>query len=113
LLAYAEKEPVAWCSVAPKKTYAALGGDDELKNVWSLVCFFIRREFRKTGMVKKLIAEAKKYARKKGAKYLEAYPVDPNSPSYRFGGFISSFEHAGFMETGKAGSRRHVMLYKL
>ena len=40
---------------------------------------------------------------------IEAYPVDPASPSYRFMGFIPAFERAGFTEIGTAGTRRHIM----
>ena len=51
--------------------------------------------------------------RKMGAKYIEAYPVEPDSPSYRFMGFIKTFEKAGFNFVKKVGTRRHVMTYKL
>jgi ribosomal protein S18 acetylase RimI-like enzyme len=68
LLAYAEKEPIAWCSIAPRETYQRLGGDDSLEKVWSVVCFFIKREYRDQGLVDRLIEDAKKYAKKKGAK---------------------------------------------
>jgi hypothetical protein len=40
---------------------------------------------------------------------VEAYPVDPDSPSYRFMGFADLFETAGFREVGRAGKRRHVV----
>jgi hypothetical protein len=40
---------------------------------------------------------------------LEAYPVDPDSPSYRHMGFVPAFAAHGFEEIGMAGSRRHVM----
>nr|PZN92019.1 MAG: acetyltransferase [bacterium] len=40
---------------------------------------------------------------------MEFHPVDPDSPSYRFMGFVRFFEAAGFREVGRAGSRRHVM----
>jgi hypothetical protein len=53
------------------------------------------------------------HARKRGAHCLEAYPVDPESSSYRFMGFIGTFEAMGFREVGTAGSRRHVMRYDL
>jgi hypothetical protein len=39
---------------------------------------------------------------------LEAYPVDPESPSYRFMGYVETFRAAGYREVGRAGSRRHV-----
>ena len=113
LLAYAEKEPIAWCSIAPRETYQRLDGDERLENVWSLVCFFIKKEFRDKGLIDFLIEKAKQYARTNGAKYLEAYPVETDSPSYRFMGFIKTFEKAGFNFVKKAGTRRHVMTYKL
>ena len=60
-----------------------------------------------------LIERAKEFAKKNGAKYVEAYPVDPESPSYRFMGFVKSFEKAGFKFVKKSGARRNVMIYKL
>lgn len=113
LLGYMEDQPVAWCSIAPRETYRSLGGDTALEKVWSLVCFFIKREYRGQGLTQAMIRAACKYARKQGAKYVEAYPVDPDSPSYRFMGFREQFEKAGFSAKGKAGTRRHVMLLKL
>ena len=96
LLAYSEGTPIAWCSVALRETYRNLGGDAALKNVWSIVCFFIKKEFRGKGLVRRLIEEAKIYARENGAAYLEAFPVDPDSPSYRHMGFVESFNKSGF-----------------
>lgn len=113
LLAYSEGAPVAWCSVAPRETYRKLGGDAALKNVWSIACFFIKKEFRGKWLVSCLIDEAKTYARENGAAYLEAFPVEPESPSYRHMGFIKIFNKAGFVYTHMAGTRRHVMIYKL
>lgn len=49
------------------------------------------------------------YAQENGAVAIEAYPVEPNSPSYRFMGFVQTFEEIGFKEIGRAGSRRHIM----
>ncbi|MEK9659865.1 MAG: acetyltransferase [Chloroflexota bacterium] len=40
---------------------------------------------------------------------LEAYPVDEDSPSCRFPGFIPAFRNAGYDEVGLAGKRRHDM----
>ena len=40
---------------------------------------------------------------------VEGYPVDPDSPSYRFMGFLPLFEQASFTEVARAGSRRHVV----
>lgn len=111
LLGYVAGEPVAWCSLAPRETFVRLSDDqdDREKDVWSIVCFFIRRDHRKNGLSRQLLDEATKYAKKRGAKAVEAYPVDPQSPSYRFMGFVSLFEGRGFEPLGRAGSRRHMM----
>ena len=113
LLAYMDNEAIAWCSVAPRETHQRLGGDEHLENVWSITCFYIKKDFRDKGLVHLLIENAKEYAWKNGAEYMEAYPVEPDSPSYRFMGFIKTFEKAGFNFVKKAGKRRHVMTCKL
>ena len=113
LLAYIDDEPVAWCSVAPRETHQRLGGDESIDKVWSITCFFVRKEYREQGLVDQLIIHAQKYARKNGARYIEAYPVAPESPSYRFMGFTKTFKKANFKFVKKAGTRRNVMTYKL
>jgi len=70
---------------------------------------FVRRDCRGRGLAHELIAAAVEQARKRGATAVEAYPVDPDSPSYRYMGFVPAFRRAGFAEIGMAGSRRHVM----
>jgi hypothetical protein len=113
LLGYLDRVPVAWCSVAPRASYRPLGGpalpSEREDEIWSLVCFFIKRELRGEGMTAELIQVAAAHARSKGARILEAYPVLPGSPSYRFMGFVTTFERAGFRHIGPAGSRRHIM----
>lgn len=113
LLVYCGSQAVGWCSVAPRETYRRLGGDESLENVWSIVCFYIKKEFRGRQIVSGMIAAAKDYAANHGAKHLEAYPVDPGSPSYRFMGYVRTFETAGFQHMQDAGIRRHVMIFKL
>ncbi len=109
LLGYLDEEPVAWCSVAPRSTYRRLvedGSSDE--GVWSIACFFVVRRLRGHGITQRIIAAAIDFAKSGGASIVEAYPVDPESPSYRFMGFVPTFEAAGFREVGRAGTRRHV-----
>jgi GNAT superfamily N-acetyltransferase len=114
ILGYLNDEPIAWCSIAPRSTYrSALTADppagDETGKVWSLVCFFVSRPHRGQRTMRRLLEAAIEHARKRGATVVEAYPVDPDSPSYRFMGFVSSFKAAGFREVGRAGTRRHVV----
>lgn len=115
LVGYMDGAPVAWCSVAPRNTFLRLSEeqDDEEADVWSVVCFFVRRDHRKGGLSRRLLDAAIDLAKKGGAKVLEGYPVDPDSPSYRFMGFVELFKVRGFAEVGRAGSRRHVMRFAL
>ena len=117
LLGYLDGLPAAWCSVAPRATYRPLGGpalqEEPQDTIWSLVCFFITRAIRGEGMTTQLIQAAAKHARSRGARILEAYPVEHGSPSYRFMGYVPTFERAGFRHVGPAGTRRHVMRLEL
>lgn len=110
LLAYVNEDPVGWCSIAPRDTHKSLGGDATLDNVWSITCFFVRRDYRGAGLAYRLISAAVDYARENGGQHVEAYPVAPDSPSYRFMGFVSMFKSAGFRFVKKAGTRRNVMV---
>lgn len=111
LLAYDNGEPVGWVSIAPRDTYRNLGGPEakEGEVIWSIACFYVPRKLRGEGLVRDLIAGAVKHAKKHGATVVEAYPVPPDAPSYRFMGFIPVFKEAGFEDIGMAGTRRHVM----
>jgi GNAT superfamily N-acetyltransferase len=114
LLGYVDEEPVAWCSVAPRSTYRRLvKGSTDDAGVWSIACFFVVRRLRGQGVIQRIIAAAVDFATRRGASIVEAYPVDPGSPSYRFMGFVPTFEAAGFREVGRAGSRRHVFQLKV
>lgn len=110
LLAYDGDEPIGWCSVAPRNTYRdELGGPEDRDGVWSIVCFYLRRPHRGRGLGEALLGAAVETARRHGARTVEGYPVEPDSPSYQYMGFVSMFERAGFREVGRAGIRRHVM----
>jgi GNAT superfamily N-acetyltransferase len=113
ILAHLDGEPVAWCSIAPRSTYTSLDSkgtpSQDGENVWSLVCFFVQRRLRGQGIAARLIEAAIEHARGKGATVIEAYPVDADSPSFGYGGRVSTYEKAGFHETGLMGKRRHVM----
>jgi Acetyltransferase (GNAT) family len=110
ILGYDQETPVAWCSIAPRplfgKNLSSTAPDDGL---WSLTCFFIRADHRKQSGFGALLAAAENHAAKQGAKAIEAYPVDPDSPSYRFSGFLPAFKAFGYLPVGTVGTRRHVV----
>ncbi len=116
IIGYSRGAPIAWCSVAPRLTYRPLGGPKAASDegaIWSIVCFFVKREVRGQGISERLLKAAIDYARKEGAEMVEAYPVDPESPSYRFMGFLGLFERAGFKRVGSVGTRRHVVRLRI
>lgn len=117
ILAYDDGEPVAWCSVAPRETLSVYRGlewpEGDRSTVWSITCFYVKRGIRRGGVMSRLIDEAVAHAGRGGATVVEAYPVAPDSPSYRFCGFVPVFAERGFVEVGRAGVRRHVMRREL
>ena len=116
VLAYADDVPIGWCSIGRRPTFPRLrtttvGGaaDPDDPSVWSLTCFFVPRRLRGRGLASRLLQAAVDHAHTQGATAVEAYPVDPDSPSYRFGGFRPMLRAAGFSEVGRLGKRRYVM----
>jgi predicted GNAT family acetyltransferase len=115
LLASSGGRTVGWVSIAPRETHRALGGlpAKEGERIWSLTCFYVPRRLRGQALVRALIAGAVGHARKAGGTVVEAYPVDADSPSFRYMGFVTTFRSAGFHEVGRTGLRRHVMRLRL
>ena len=116
VLAYLEKEPVGWCSVAPRETCGALEHYRALPRldaapVWAVVCFFVDRRVRRQGVTLGLLKAAVKYARTRGAKIIEGYPVEPGAHLYTYMGSPSTFRQAGFKDVTPSGQARHVMRY--
>ena len=116
LLAYVNNEPVAWCSIAPREDYASLGRSRTLKRidekpVWSVVCFFVDRRFRRKGLMVPFLRAAVEYAREHGAKIVEGYPVEPEQrPSgSSYMGVVSAFRQAGFVEVLRRAEQRPIM----
>ncbi len=116
LLAYYGDGPIGWCSIAPRPTFPRLrtssvngAADANDTSTWSLTCFFVPRRLRGQGLASRLLNAAIDHARSQGAVAVEAYPVDPESPSYGYGGRRPMFAAAGFRDIGRLGKRRYVM----
>lgn len=114
VLAYCGNRPVGWCSIAPRRSYAALERyralppiDDE--PVWSIVCFFIDSRHRRQGLTLRLIKAAVDYAASEGALIIEGYPVEPDAPSYTYMGSPNTFLRAGFIDVTPPGQKRSVV----
>lgn len=118
ILAYADSEAVGWCSVAPREAYPVLQRSHVLKPVdgepvWSIVCFFIAKPYRRRGVSLQLVEAAVAYAAAQGARIVEAYPVDPRQGStpdvFAFTGVMSMFLKAGFMEVARRSETRPIL----
>ena len=61
LIAYRKGVPVGWCAVAPRSEYAGLAASRSLKpvdgaaGVWSVTCYFVARDQRRTGLMAALL----------------------------------------------------------
>jgi GNAT superfamily N-acetyltransferase len=116
VLAYREGEPVGWCSIAPRETYAALERFRALPRldalpVWSVVCFFVDRRVRRQGVTLGLLRAAVEYARAQGATMVEGYPVEPGPRLYTYMGAPATFERADFSDVTPPGQAWRVMRY--
>jgi ribosomal protein S18 acetylase RimI-like enzyme len=109
LIAYRGKVPVGWVSLGPREQYARLQRSPVMKAVdnkpvWSIICFVVRPEYRGQGVAHALLQAAIAYARRHGAKLLEAYPVDKpglSSDDSMWFGAKSMFVSAGFEEVAR------------
>lgn len=125
LIAYVDGEPAGWCAVEPRTAYFGLRRnfkihwdgrheDKEDETVWSVTCFVTRAGYRKRGVSYALAQAAVDFARERGARALEGYPmlVEPGQ-NVVWGelhvGTRSVFEAAGFEEVSHPSKRRIVM----
>jgi GNAT superfamily N-acetyltransferase len=125
LVAYLDGEPVGWCAVEPRTAYAGLlrvyripwegrAEDKADASVWAVTCLLTRAGFRRRGVSYALARAAVDFARTRGARALEGYPmITRPEQEITWGelhvGSRSVFEAAGFAEVNRPGVRRVVM----
>ncbi len=115
LLIYDTEQPVGWICIGPRDGFPALERSRVLARVddqpvWSVVCFFIAKGYRRKGVSKVLLEEAVKFAQESGVKIVEGYPLpkkDGASPDpFVFTGLEPIYEQLGFeavIRRGKTG----------
>jgi GNAT superfamily N-acetyltransferase len=125
LVAYLDGEPVAWCAVEPRTAYSGLlrvyrvpwigrSEDKTDDSIWAVTCFFVRAGFRGRGITYALARSAVDFARERGARALEGYPMvtEPGQEiiwDEVLVGTRSIFAAAGFTEVSRPTLRRVVM----
>ena len=117
LIAYRQGKPVAWCAVAPRSEYAALAASPKLKPIgdvagtWSITCYFIAKEHRRTGLMTALLDAAARHARRKGARVLEGFPIvaDALRGCEGYTGLVPAYKKAGFRIVARPSRSKRVM----
>ncbi len=120
ILAYVKGEPIGWCAVAPRETFPKLERSRILKRVddkrvWSVVCFFVAKAFRRKGISVELLKAAVDYVGRQGGKIVEGYPVEPKKEwtpdPFAYTGLASAFRKVGFVEVIRRSETRPIMRY--
>jgi len=115
VLAYSDGEPVGWATFGPRTSFARLQRSpslacDDAERVWSVPCFFVRREHRRQGVSRVLLDAALAEMRRQGVGLVEGYPVKlPASgasipAAFAYTGTRSLFAGAGFEPAPGAGT---------
>ena len=117
LIGYDRRTPVGWVSFGPREDFGKLQRSPVMKPVddrpvWSIVCFVVPAQYRGRGVARELLRGAIAYARTKGARLLEAYPVDKPARSndeFMWFGAKSMYDSAGFEEVARRKPTRPVV----
>ncbi len=105
LLAVRGGRAVGWIGLGARSSLERLNRSRTLPPVddlpvWSIVCFFVHRDARGSGVTADLLDGAVAYARERGAAGLEAYPVGGDGPRLKaelaYVGTVGMFRRAGF-----------------
>jgi GNAT superfamily N-acetyltransferase len=114
--------PVGWVNIGPRRLYPRFNaarssapveaGDAEDPQVWAINCFFVRSGARRAGLMRVLIDGAVAYARERGARVLEAAPLDVERKLIWGEGYVgvaSTFRAAGFRSVTNRSQSRPLM----
>ncbi len=121
ILAYIGDRAVGWCAVAPRErairfdtsriSKPAIASDDP-STVFAITCFFVRNGWRGKGLTHELAAAGTAYAVARGARVVEACPIDTDRKliwGEGFVGFPAVFKSLGFREIARRSPTRPLM----
>jgi GNAT superfamily N-acetyltransferase len=122
LVAYLDGEPVGWCAVEPRTAYEGLLRNNRVpwtdrdedrsdESVWAVTCFLTRTGYRKRGISGVLARAAVDFARERGARAVEGYPITTTNVILEelHVGTAGTFADAGFTQVSHPTLRRVVM----
>jgi GNAT superfamily N-acetyltransferase len=124
LVAYVDDEPAGWVAVEPRTAYPKLrtsrvpwtgrAEDKDDDEIWAVTCLVVRKGYRGRGLTYPLALATIDFARERGARALEAYPmITQPGKEITWGelhvGARQVFEDAGFKQVSSPTVRRVVM----
>jgi GNAT superfamily N-acetyltransferase len=122
LVAYLDGEPVGWCAVEPRSEYEGLVRNNRVPwegraedkaddSVWAVTCLLARAGFRRRGISRALARAAVDFARERGARAIEGYPITTKNviTEELHVGTEGVFAAAGFTVVSRPTLRRIVM----
>ncbi|GAA4113046.1 GNAT family N-acetyltransferase [Aminobacter aganoensis] len=127
LLALEAGQATGWMQIGPRADVPEFNnagrgsapldpGDAADPGVWAISCFFIRNKARGRGLTHQMVGAGIDFARRCGARRLEACPMDQSKDSRSVGLFVGStrvFEQAGFRRAAERKPGRPLMQLEL
>jgi len=117
--------PVGWVTLGPRHDFLKLVRSPVMRPVddtpldarlWSVVCFVVPPAYRHRGVARALLQGAVEYAARRGARIVEAYPVDKatrGADDWLWHGAKSMYDRAGFVEVARRKPTRPVVRLRL
>jgi GNAT superfamily N-acetyltransferase len=123
LVAYLDGQPAGWCAVEPRPAFTGLVRNNRVPwegraqedrsdgSIWAVTCVFTRAGFRRRGVSRALVRAAVPFARERGARAIEGYPITTTEVILEelLVGTWGVFADAGFTEVSRPTLRRAVM----
>ena len=119
LVAFDDGEPVGWVSVGPRDDFPrqqrspVLAPPDETPGVWTVNCFWIRKDRRGRGVAQALLRAATEHALARGATAVDGIPVDPDERAKAadaYTGVVAMFASEGYVEVARRKPRSRVVM---
>jgi len=123
VLAFDGEQAIGWLQIGPradapqwntaKRVSAPLKPDDaENERVWAATCFFVKSGYRRQGVTAALLKGGLAFARKSGARSVEACPIEPSGrmdATSLYVGHAAVFARAKFKEVARRKDNRPLM----
>jgi GNAT superfamily N-acetyltransferase len=127
IVTYVDGEPAGWAAVDARTAFRRLRGspvpwagrheDTDDASVWAVACLVVRRGYRGRHLTYDLVRASVDYARERGARALEGYPLLTGGAEITWDelsvGPVGAFTAAGFVEVSHPTKRRLVMRLEL